>query len=100
MKKNVYKLDNIDCAACGLKIEDKLNKLDGVSYCSLNYMFLKLNVEFDETIVNDEDIELCIHKSLSGVRIVEKNNQEYIDTYEEAPVFKKIPFFGRRNKKL
>jgi copper chaperone CopZ len=100
MKKNTYKLDNIDCAACGLKIEDKLNKLDGVSYCSLNYMFLKLNVEFDETIVSDEDIELCIHKSLSGVKIVEKNNIEYIDNYEEAPVFKKIPFFGRRNKRL
>ena len=31
---------------------------------------------------------------------VEKNNIEYIDNYEEAPVFKKIPFFGRRNKRL
>ena len=100
MKNNIYKLDNIDCAACALKLEDKLNKLDGVSYCSLNYMFLRVIVEFDEAIVNDEDIELCIHKSLSGVRIVEKNNQEYIDAYEEPFVFKKIPFFGRRNKKL
>ena len=100
MKKNTYKLDSIDCAACGFKIEDKLSKLDGVSYCSLNYMFLRVIVEFDETIVSDEDIELCMHKSLSGVRIVEKNNQEYLDTYEEAPVFKKIPFFGRRNRKL
>lgn len=100
MKKNIYKLDNIDCAACGLKIEDKLDKLEGVLYCSLNYMYLKLKVEFDETILSDEDIELCIHKSLSGVRIVEKNNKKYTDNYEEETVFKKIPFFVRKNKKL
>ena len=30
MKKNVYILDGIDCAACALKIEDGVNKLDGV----------------------------------------------------------------------
>jgi len=100
MKKNTYKLDNIDCAACALKIEDKINKLDGVLYCSLNYMLLKVIVEFDESMVSDEEIELCIHKALNGVKITEKNNKEYIDTYQEGPVFKKIPFFGRKNKKL
>ena len=100
MKKNIYKLINIDCASCALKIEDKLNKLDGVLSCSLNYMFLKLFVTFDEKVLTDDEIELCIHKSLSGVRIVQKNNEEFMDTYEEGPVFKKIPFFGRKNKKL
>lgn len=75
MKKNIYKLDNIDCAACALKIEDGVNKLDGVLSSSLNYMFLKFCVTFDEDIVSDEEIEMCIHKSLSGVQIVEKNNK-------------------------
>jgi len=40
MKKNIYKLDNIDCAACGLKIEDYINKLDGVFSSSLNSILL------------------------------------------------------------
>ena len=100
MKKNIYKLSNIDCANCALKIEDKLNKLDGVYSCTLNFMLLKLFITFEETLVNDEDIELCIHKALSGVKIIEKNNNKYVDSYEEGPVFKKIPFFGRKNKKL
>lgn len=96
MKKNTYKLNNIDCAACALKIEDSVNKLDGVLSSSLNYIHLKLFVTFDENIVSDEEIEACIHKSLSGVKIVQKNNNEFIDTYEEQVGFKKILFFGRK----
>ena len=82
MKQNTYKLNNIDCAACALKIEEGVNKLDGVSSCGLNFILLKFFVTFDENIVSDEEIELCIHKSLSGVKIVQKNNSEFIDTYE------------------
>lgn len=99
MKKNIYKLNNIDCSSCALKIEDKLNKLEGVSSSSLNYILLKLSVTFDETIVNDEEIELCIHKSLSGVKIVKKNNADFIDEYKEQGVFKKILFRGKKNYK-
>jgi copper chaperone CopZ len=98
MKKNTYKLDEIDCAACGLKIEDGVNNLAGVYSSSLNYMLLKLFVTFDENIVSDEEIETCIHKSLSGVKIVQKNNKEFIDTYEEKKVFKKILFKGRKKR--
>ena len=96
MKKNVYKLGNIDCAACALKIEDGVNKLDGVESSSLNFMLLKFFVTFDENIVSDNEIETCIHRSLSGVQILSKNNSEYIDTYEEPKQFKKILFRGRK----
>lgn len=96
MKKNVYKLENIDCAACALKIEDGVNKLDGVSSSNVNYMLLKFYVTFDEDTVNDEKIEECIHQCLDGVRIVKKNNQEFIDNYEGKKVFKKILFKGKK----
>ena len=99
MKKNVYKLSGIDCAACALKIEDGVNKLDGVHDSSLNFMLMKFFVNFDERVVTDEEIELGIHKSLSGVRIIEKNNKSFEDTYQEEKVFKKIPFFGRKRNK-
>lgn len=100
MKKNIYKLNNIDCASCALKIEDNIKKMNGVLSCSLNYIFLKLIVTFDENLVGDEEIEMCIHKSLSGVEIVQKNNNEFVDTYEEKieakKVFKKILFRERK----
>jgi len=96
MKKNTYKLDNIDCAACALKIEDGVNKLEGVYSSSLNYMFLKFSVTFDDIIVSDEEIEACIHKSLSGVEIVQKNNKEFTDNYQEQGISKKMLYRGRR----
>lgn len=96
MRKNTYKLNNIDCAACALKIEDGVNKLDGVYSSSLNYMTLKFSVTFDDDIVSDEDIEACIHKSLSGVEILQKNNNEFIDNYQEQGIIKKMLYRGRR----
>ena len=99
MKKNVYKLDGIDCAACALKIEDGVNKLDGVCDSSLSFMLMKFFVTFDENVITDEEIELGIHKSLSGVRIVGKNDKVFEDTYQDEKVFKKIPFFGRKRNK-
>lgn len=98
MKKNVYKLSNIDCAACALDVEDGVRKLDGVVDSSLNFILLKFYVTFDEMVVSDEQIEECIHKSLRGVRIVQKNNQEYEDTYKEEGVFKRILFMGRKRR--
>ena len=96
MKKNSYKLDNIHCAACGVKMEENVNKLDGVLSSNFNFVFLKFNVEFNEELITDEKIELTIHESVSGVRIIGKNNKEFIDEYEEPKVFKKILFGGRK----
>lgn len=98
MKTNTYKLSGIDCASCALKIEDNLTKTEGVEEASVNFMFMKCRVKFDETIVTDETIETTIHKSLSGVRIEEKNNEYFEDTYSEPGVFKKI-LFRPRNKR-
>lgn len=99
MKKNVYKLANIDCAACALKIEDKLNDTLGVENASLNFMLLKLYVTFDENELTDNEIEELIHKSLSGVKIIEKNNQKFEDTYveESKPIFGRF-LLNRRKK--
>lgn len=99
MKKNIYKLSNIDCASCALKIEDGINRLDGIESCTMNFMFMKLIVSFDEQQLTDEEIESCIHKSLSGVKIVEKNNQIFNDTYveEDKNIFKRI-LLNRRKR--
>jgi len=96
MKNNSYKLANIDCASCALKIEDRVRKLNGVTSCNLNYIFLRLNVTFNEVIVSDEEIEECIHKALRNVKILQKNNVDFKDEYQEENIFKKILL--RKNK--
>lgn len=44
-----YRLKDLDCAACAAKLESHLAKIDGVSSVSVNFMYQKLIVDFDET---------------------------------------------------
>ena len=45
--KKTYKID-VDCANCANKMEDAARKTAGVKSCTVNFMTLKMNVEFDE----------------------------------------------------
>lgn len=46
MKKS-YKID-VDCANCANKMEDAAKHTAGVKDASVNFMMLKMNVEFEE----------------------------------------------------
>ncbi|MBQ3920053.1 MAG: cation transporter [Oscillospiraceae bacterium] len=46
MKKS-YKIE-VDCANCANKMEDAAKKVAGVKDCTVNFMALKMNVEFEE----------------------------------------------------
>ena len=46
MKKS-YKIE-VDCAACALKMEDAAKKTPGVRDAVVNFMALKMSVEFEE----------------------------------------------------
>lgn len=46
MKKS-YKID-VDCANCAQKMEDAANATAGVKNAIVNFMLLKMNVEFEE----------------------------------------------------
>ena len=45
--KKTYKIE-VDCANCAQKMEDAANKTPGVKQASVNFMTLKMAVEFDE----------------------------------------------------
>ena len=46
MKKS-YKID-VDCANCANKMEEAAQKPAGVKNASVNFMMLKMNVEFED----------------------------------------------------
>ena len=43
MRKS-FKLDEIDCANCARKLEDRLSKVDGVDAVSVNFLTQKLTL--------------------------------------------------------
>lgn len=45
--KKTYRID-VDCANCANKMEQAAKKTDGVKSAAVNFMMLKMNVEFEE----------------------------------------------------
>ncbi len=45
--KKTYKID-VDCAVCADKMEQAASKTAGVRSASVNFMTLKMNVEFED----------------------------------------------------
>lgn len=56
MKKK-YKVE-VDCANCAQKIEEALNKLEGVNSAEINFMFGKLTIDADD--INDELLQTIL----------------------------------------
>lgn len=56
MKKS-YKLENLGCANCAARMEDDINKIDGVVKAQVVFMTSKLKIETScddiETILNE-----------------------------------------------
>ena len=61
MKKS-YKID-VDCANCANKMEDAAKKTTGVKNAAVNFMTLKMRVEFEEGqdagVVMEEVVKNC-----------------------------------------
>lgn len=64
--KQVYAIE-VDCANCALKMEDAAKKTPGVKNASVNFMALKMTVEFEE----GADVKAVMKQVLKNCRKVE-----------------------------
>lgn len=58
MKKK-FKVE-VDCANCAQKVEDALNKLEGVNSAEINFMFGKLTLDADD--INEELLQTILEE--------------------------------------
>ena len=72
MKKS-YKID-VDCANCANKMEEAAKKTEGVKGATVNFMMLKMNVEFDE----NADVKAVMKDVLKNCKRVEDDCEIYI----------------------
>lgn len=63
--KKTYKID-VDCANCANKMEDAAKKTPGVKDATVNFMTLKMIVEFDEG-VDPKEIMLVVRENCKKV---------------------------------
>ncbi len=64
--KKIYSIE-VDCANCANKMEDVAKKTAGVKNASVNFMMLKMEVEFEE----GADAKKVMKEVLKGCRKVE-----------------------------
>ena len=72
MKKS-YKIE-VDCANCANKMEDAAKRTPGVKDATVNFMMLKMNVEFEE----GQEPRAVMQEVLKNCKKVESDCEIYL----------------------
>ena len=72
--KRVYRLEELDCANCAAKMEEGINKIDGVVKATVSFMAQKLTIEANEDRYEEimTDVVKVIKKIEPDCRIIFK----------------------------
>jgi copper chaperone CopZ len=62
MIKKTFKVPDMTCSACAMKLESLEDELDGVREISASYHRLEMVIEFDESKLTDEQIVRAVKK--------------------------------------
>ena len=55
--KYVYRLENLQCAACAAKMEREIGKIKGVRSAAVVFMTMKLTIDADESEITAIEAE-------------------------------------------
>lgn len=64
MRKN-YILEDLDCANCAAKIEERVRKIEGVTECSVSFVTEKMIVEIEDG--KEREVEKEIKKVVKKI---------------------------------
>ena len=71
--KKTYKID-VDCANCANKMEEAAKQTPGVKNATVNFMMLKMIVEFNE----DADVKATMEQVLANCKKVEDDCEIFL----------------------
>jgi len=62
MIKKTFKIPNMTCSACAMKLEALEDVLDGVQEINASYHKLEMVIEYDESKLTEEQIVAAVKK--------------------------------------
>ena len=71
--RKTYKIE-VDCANCANKMEEAAKRTEGVKDASVNFMTLKMSVEFED----DADVKTVMEQVRKACKIVEDDCEIYL----------------------
>ena len=91
MIRQVFDITGMSCAACSARVQNAVEKLNGVKSCSVNLLKNTMDVTYIETEINENDIISAVKKSGYGASV--RNNASE-QTSTDKLKKKLIKFFG------
>ena len=71
--RKTYRIE-VDCANCANKLEEAAKRTEGVKDASVNFMTLKMSVEFED----DADVKTVMEQVRKACKIVEDDCEIYL----------------------
>lgn len=93
MRTLEWKVSGMDCSGCKLNIERVISKMNGVARGEVNYMAAKLEVEFNEEMLQAKQIEDAVEKLGFGIEPIGSANAESETTEKELSTSSLTQFF-------
>lgn len=72
--KKTFKIE-VDCANCANKMEEATKKVAGIKDCTVNFMALKMKVEFEE----GADVDAVMQAAKKACKKVESDCEIFLD---------------------
>lgn len=47
--KKIIQVSNLDCANCARKLEEKLQKVEGVNTCNVSFMMQRISLDIEDS---------------------------------------------------
>lgn len=71
--KSKFKMKGLDCANCASELERAIQKIDGIESVTINFMTLKMELEYDEARKEEilQNVKKVIKKEEPDVTIEE-----------------------------
>lgn len=67
--RKVYELTDLCCASCAAEIERDVKKIEGVAFCSVNFIMQKMTVDYKD----GADVSAVYKAIVKAVRRVESD---------------------------
>lgn len=88
MKRIILSIDGMTCSACSNGLEKYLNKQNGIKRASVNLVMSNALIEYNEMLLNQEDIEQFIRKAgFKSLGIYQENKVEEKNKKEKVKFF-------------
>ncbi len=95
-KTKTYILEDLDCASCAAKIEDQINKMQGIDGCSITYATKQMRVTARDPDLYIDEIRRVCSTMEPDLKIIEKDTAPKSDDtlpLETSVTSSKKPFF-------